>query len=324
MKKSIIFIILGLFVFSIFLNIINISPVGADSGFDSSYDSGGSWDSDSSWDSGSSWDSDSSNGGGPSDPRDGGVILLSICAVVAYYLLAAKVFKFKDMLKLPIWYRIIYKSLIFLIIYLLFKLDYFIFSLVFYIIIRIAMIGISKKVKGITKPREAKIIDGIDNEKIVNDAFKNYKELQIAWMNFDYDKIKELVSDEMYNMYTNQLETLKIKNQQNVMSDIEFIEGYITDYKKVNNKETIKVYMSVSCYDYIINAKNNMTVRGNKNRKLTLSYILTFERSVEIVNHCPQCGADVENLTECNYCKSKIVNNHDKLKMTKKQIISQK
>ena len=143
-------------------------------------------------------------------------------------------------------------------------------------------------------------------------------------MNFYYNKIKELVSDEMYNMYTNQLETLKVKNQQNIMSDIEFIEGYITDYKKVNNKEIFKIYLSVSCYDYIINTKNNMTVRGNKNIKLTLSYVLTFERNIEIVNYCPQCGADVKNLTECSYCKSKIVNNNNNLKMTKKEIKSQK
>ena len=319
MKKSIVFIILGLVVFGIFLNVVNISPVGADSGFDTSYDSGGS-----DWDSGSSWDSDSGGGSGDGDPRVAGLMFISLGAVVVYYVLAAKVFKFKDILKFPLWYRIGYKSLIFLIIYLLLDLDVLISAIIFYIIIRIGMKTSNKKMNKYTKPIDRKIIEGIDSEKIVNDAFENYKDLQIAWMNFDYDKIKELVSDEMYNMYTNQLETLKIKNQQNIMSDIEFIEGYITDYKKVNNKETFKIYLSVSCYDYIINAKNNMTVRGNKNRKLTLSYILTFERSIEIVNHCPQCGADVENLTECNYCKSKIVNNHDKLKMTKKQIVSQK
>ncbi len=316
MKKSIVFIILGLFVFSIFLNVVNMSPVGADSGFDSSYDSGGSWDS------GSSWDSDSSGGDG--DPRIAGLMFISIGAVVVYYVLAAKVFKFKDIHKFPIWYKVIYKSLFFLIIYLLLDLDILIISIMFYIIIRIIMKSSNKNTKMITVKTERKIIAGIDNEKIVTDAFENYKELQIAWMNFDYDKIKELVSDEMYNMYINQLETLKIKNQKNIMSDIEFIEGYITGYKKTNNKETIKIYLSVICHDYIINTKNNMTVRGNKNRKLTLSYILTFERNVEITKYCPQCGADVKNLTECKYCKSKIVNNNDKLKMTKKQIVSQK
>lgn len=52
------------------------------------------------------------------------------------------------------------------------------------------------------------------------DAYHIYRQLQVAWMNFDYDKIKELVSDEMYNMYVNQLETLKVKNQKNMMEEI--------------------------------------------------------------------------------------------------------
>ena len=315
MNRKIFLVILCLFIIGLIFNTINISTVGADSGFDTSYDSGGS-----DWDSGSSWDSDSS-GGGSSDPRVLGLMIISSVAVIIYYVVAAKVFKFKDILKFPIWYKITYKGLVFLIIYLLLDWDVLFGAIFFYAIIRIAMY--STKTKKTEKPKQ-KIIEGIDNENIVTDAFKNYKELQIAWMNFDYNKIKELVSDEMYNMYTNQLETLKIKNQQNIMDEIEFIEGYITDYKKINNKEIIKVYMSVKCYDYIINTKNNMTVRGHKNRKLTLSYILTFERNVEVIKYCPQCGANINNLTECKYCRSKIVNNTSKMKMTKKEIKSQK
>ena len=186
MKKSIVFIILGLVVLGIFLNVINISPVGADSGFDTSYDSGGS-----DWDSGSSWDSDSGGGSGDGDPRVAGLMFISLGAVVVYYVLAAKVFKFKDILKFPLWYRIGYKSLIFLIIYLLLDLDVLISAIIFYIIIRIGMKMSNKKMNIHTKPVKRKIIEGIDSEKIVNDAFENYKDLQIAWMNFDYDNIKE-------------------------------------------------------------------------------------------------------------------------------------
>ena len=320
MKKSFLLIVLSIVFIGIFLNVVNISPVGADSGFDSSYDSGGS-----DWDSGSSWDSDS-GGGGDSDPA---MILMFPYIIwgIAGLIINSNNFDNKKKSKL--------KSVLFLIFYILSMLgiiylewiliedkieaiSVFVFENIFISPIVLGALSSNKN-----KPKQ-KIIEGIDNEKIVNDSFENYKELQISWMNFDYDKIKELVSDEMYNMYMNQLETLKIKNQQNIMNDIEFIEGYITDYKKVNNRETFKIYLSVSCYDYIINTKNNMTVRGNKNRKLTLTYILTFERNVETTKYCPQCGADVENLTECKYCKSKIVNNNDKLKMTKKQIVSQK
>ena len=318
MKKRVWIVVLCLLIVGVVISITHIQLVGADSGFDSSYDSG----FDSSYDSG--WDSSysgSSSSGGSSDPRGGIIVIFSLCALVIYYVLAEKVFKFKNINKLPIWYKIIYKSLIFLIVYFFFELNYLIASLIFYVIIKIVMKLINKKLKEFPMSIERETIEGLDNKKIINDAFENYKELQIAWMNFDYKKIKELVSDEMYNMYVNQLEILKIKNQQNIMSDIEFIEGYIIGYKKINNKEVFEISLKVSCYDYIINTTNNKTVRGNKNRKLTLIYLLTFERSTEIVKYCPQCGADINNLTECKYCKSKIVNNSDKLKMTKKQII---
>lgn len=319
MKKKVILLILILFLVGLFATTYNIGFVGADSGFDSSYDSGGSDWGGSDYDSGSVGDGDS-------DPAT----MLMIPYIFWGILGLALCFnnfedKKKSKLKSILFLFIYIVSLVLIIILEWFLIEdkieaiaLFIFENLFIIPTLIMLLSPDKN-----KPKQI-VMQGIDTNKLITDVFENYKNLQTAWMNFDYDTMKELVSDEMYNMYTNQLETLKIKNQQNIMSDIEFIEGYITDYKKINNKEIIKVYLSVSCYDYIINTKNNMTVRGNKNIKLTLSYILTFEKNIDIINYCPQCGADVKNLTECNYCKSKIVNNNDKLKMTKKQIVSQK
>ena len=47
-----------------------------------------------------------------------------------------------------------------------------------------------------------KVDSSFDKVKFNTEAFNLYKELQTAWMNFDYDTIRELVSDEMYNMYS--------------------------------------------------------------------------------------------------------------------------
>lgn len=57
---------------------------------------------------------------------------------------------------------------------------------------------------------------------------------------------------------------------------------------------------------------------------LTLSYILTFEKNINVIKYCTRCGAEVNDLTECLYCKSKIVNNTSDMKLIKKEIISQK
>ena len=50
--------------------------------------------------------------------------------------------------------------------------------------------------KIIITPREKQIID---------EAYKIFIDVQTAWMNFDYDKLRELVTDDLYNMYLHYL-----------------------------------------------------------------------------------------------------------------------
>ena len=57
-------------------------PALADSGWDSDYDSGGSWDSGSDWDSSSSW----SSGGSSISGSGGGISLVAVIIVVVMVL----------------------------------------------------------------------------------------------------------------------------------------------------------------------------------------------------------------------------------------------
>ena len=76
--------------------------IKADSGFDASYDSGGSFDAGGSWDS----DYGSSGGGGDMDPETAASIFVGIGAIFAYFLLASKLFtkSKKEDLNIPKWY----------------------------------------------------------------------------------------------------------------------------------------------------------------------------------------------------------------------------
>ena len=67
---------------------------------------------------------------------------------------------------------------------------------------------------------QIKIKDASINPKILKEtAFNLYKEIQIAWMNFDNDTLRKNTTHEMYNMYTSQLKTLQLKKQQNTMEN---------------------------------------------------------------------------------------------------------
>ena len=198
-------------------------PALADSGWDSDYDSGGSWDSGSDWDSSSSWDSGSdwdsssswSSGGSSISGSGGGISLVAVIIVVVI------------------------------------------------IVVVVSKNGgnkgggssnISNSINGSNNISNYKDIDSekiksIDKDLNVSEfktkVFRTYKDIQTAWMNFDTDTIRKLTTDEIYNMYSSQLETLKLKKQRNIMKDIELIDVKIIDIHKENDVITIDAYLNV-------------------------------------------------------------------------------
>ena len=294
-KKTLILSLLLVFV-GLFAITYRIPIVGADSGFDSSWDSdwGSDWDSD--------WDSNWSN-------YDYGSYIDRDRNYSYSYSTSSSA------------------SLAGTIIF---------FCCILAPILLIIIISITGKAK------EKKIIDAALNSKLdlldVNkfpeakrleiQAFNIYKELQYAWMNFDEDKIRELTTDEMYNMYLMQLDTLKVKNQKNLMYDIRYLASIIKSRKEENGQETIVINMQVSCYDFLIDTNTNKVVRGQANKINYYNYELTFVKTADNkeLNICPSCGAPVEgnNSGVCEYCKSTLINNNYTLVMSKKKMLSQK
>ncbi len=275
--------------------------VKADSGWDFDYDSGGSdWSSSSSSDWGSSsWDYDDydrgSSGGGVIITSDDGVFFV------------------------------------------------FFFGMVIFIVIFFTIIGTAKKFQKLSSsinsttnniyndlPQEK--INEIDNtlqlEEFKKEVFEIYKKIQIAWMDFDYDTIRENTTDELFNMYNSQLETLKVKKQKNIMSDFTYNDAKVYDIRKEKDAIIVKVYLFVKCYDYVVKEENNEVVRGNKNRKACVKYELTFVKSA--TNHnkqekCPNCGApvDINSSAICPYCDSTLVKLSGSYVLSKKTCVGQ-
>lgn len=167
-----------------------------------------------------------------------------------------------------------------------------------------------------------------EEKRLEIEAFNLYKQIQFAWMNFDLETIRKCTTDEMYNMYLMQLETLKVKNQKNIMYDIKYLGSSIKQRYEENGQETIIINMQVSCYDFILDTKVNNIIRGNATNINTYSYELTFVRTKDIkeTDICPMCSAPVEgnNSGVCEYCKSTLINNDYTLVMSKKKMLSQR
>lgn len=283
-------------IFTVFVIVFLVgSPIKiADSGFDFSYDSGSDWSSSSDWGS-SSFDSDfgSSSYHGGSGSSD-----LSIG-------------------------------------------EFFVFVIIVIIVI-IAISNSSKnsnnnanglrnsfEINSIPDSEIKDIIPDFDRSKFLEEAYNIYINVQNAWTNFDLDSVRNSLTDEMYNMYTSQLETLKIKNEQNIMEGFNKKRFDIVDIRKTLDCIDLKTKLVVEFKDYIIDSTTKKVLRGTSSRKCIVVYELDFVKYTNgvYIDVCPHCGAkvDLNTSTKCEYCGSILVNDKNtNFVLSKKKVIYQK
>ena len=281
-KKFLIFIVAIGLLFS------GVSMARADSGWDSSYDSGGGWDSggswDSGWDSGGSWSS-STSGGSYSD-GDGFafmIIFAVVVIIIIYFSINNRGGKGGS-----------------------------------------GSTSNFNKYSDIKDDRLKKI--GMDADEFKKLAFELYKSIQEEWMNFDYEGLRKHLTDELYNSYVMQLDALKVKGQQNIMKDFENIDVKITNITEESGIVNVTVYLHTAMYDYVVD-NNKKTVRGKDNHKIDIEYSITFVKaSDESLKKCPNCGAPFEGVAggKCEYCGSTIVIGPKEYVMSKKTCIGQR
>ena len=271
-NKTWIFLIL---IIPVLLITISTQKVKADSGFDTSYDSGGSsWDSSSS----SDWDSGdySSSGGGSFI----GLIIFTVIFIIA---IKSALDKSKSTNVHP---SIVDSSL--------------------------------------SDDEIRKYIPNFDRNKFITDRFNDYVQIQNAWMNFDYDTLRNKLTDELYNQYAMQLDTMKIKNEQNIMSSFKHKETAITEIYEENGELVVTINSVITFYDFIV--QNGRVVRGNSTKKITSLYEMKFVCNKEAMsNKCPSCHAPLNNNASqvCEYCGSVITKTGENWVMTKKQTKNQ-
>ena len=279
--------------FIVFLTVIGmlfsgVNWVKADSGWDSSYDSGGGWDSggwdSGGWDSGGSWSS-SSSGGSYSD-GDGFafmIIFAVVVIIIIYFSINNRGGKGGS-----------------------------------------GSTSNFNKYSDIKDDRLKKI--GMDADEFKKLAFELYKSIQEEWMNFDYEGLRKHLTDELYNSYVMQLDALKVKGQQNIMKDFENIDVKITNITEESGIVNVTVYLHTAMYDYVVD-NNKKTVRGKDNHKIDIEYSITFVKaSDESLKKCPNCGAPFEGVAggKCEYCGSTIVIGPKEYVMSKKTCIGQR
>ncbi len=279
MKNKIIkYLSVMIILFTCFIYCIRQNEIKADSGWDSSYDSGGSWDSGSSgWDSGSSsWDwgsSSDSYDSSRSSSSSGGSFVAFIIFVIMIILIRSS-----NKTKIHIS----------------------------------SNADIPLNFDSVSEEEIKKILPDFNKQRFLNDAYQTYLNVQKAWSNFDTKALREMLSDELYNTYNSQLKVLKAKKQKNIMSDFVMDSIDINSINLEGEKITLTCILRVNFYDYVVDSEEKV-VRGTNTKKIDITYELTFISTIthKEVKNCPSCGAPVKGKAadKCEYCGSTLVKN---------------
>ena len=151
-----------------------------------------------------------------------------------------------------------------------------------------------------------KFFKGYKTETFKEKLYQIFLDVQKAWMEFDYDQLSRLCTDELYQSYKSDLEVLQLKNGKNIMSDFHVIQSAVKNIVEENGMIIITFQLRVAFHDYVINTTNHRVIRGSKRNIMDNSYLLEYvvkkDNEKKLVK-CPNCGAELKG-RDCEYCNS--------------------
>lgn len=162
-----------------------------------------------------------------------------------------------------------------------------------------------------------------------------FLQLQEAWQEKDWKKVRPFESDELFNTHNKQLKEYIDNGTTNVIDEVGILRTFISGYRESGDKEILEVYLKCRMKDYIIDDDNKKVIEGDPDDEITMEYLLTMARKKGVktkvtehtsVNRCPNCGASISiNASgECEYCDSVVSNGDFDWVLTKYEVISQR
>lgn len=162
-----------------------------------------------------------------------------------------------------------------------------------------------------------------DIEEFKAFAKTTFIKLQNAWTERDWEKVRVLESDKLFEQHKAQLQGYIDNNQINVIERIMVNEAHLYNFTQVKGKDTLTIDLKTRMADYIIDATTKKVIRGDQYKETYHIYRLTFvktekakteettdnkeEKKTKTTN-CPNCGAPTEitSTGRCPYCHSVI------------------
>ncbi len=100
------------------------------------------------------------------------------------------------------------------------------------------------------------------------------------YMEMDVLALKNEVSSKLYDIYSDNLAKFKTEGKKHMITDLAPVQSKIIRVELDGNKETVEMYLEVTCFDYILALLSSTVLAGSKTQSLQLGLELTFERDI--------------------------------------------
>lgn len=139
-------------------------------------------------------------------------------------------------------------------------------------------------------------------------------QLQYAWMDRDWEKVRPFESEELYATHERQLQEYKRLGRINIIERINVNNAYFFALIKNKEWETLSVVMHVRMIDYIVDEQTRRVLKGTPDEDCFMSYFYVFKRKAGMKTlsakqgantiACPNCGAPTHVVSsgKCEYC----------------------
>ena len=151
-----------------------------------------------------------------------------------------------------------------------------------------------------------------------NIAHRYFNEIYKSWSEMQWEKVRHLLADRLYDSYNFWMENYKKNGMRNRLEKINIQRIDMAGVEVDRYYESFTVRIFASCLDYTETNEGKL-IGGSKTQPRLFSEYWTFIRRTGVekneaefsLNNCPNCGAPADKMGQaavCEYCSTKISN----------------
>ena len=162
-----------------------------------------------------------------------------------------------------------------------------------------------------------------NEQKLLEKVSNDYVRMQQCWQAKDWEPMRAVMTDQLYNQMLRQLDELKRNTVTNYVERIAVLNTRIMRYAVEGDNDVLVVRLQSRICDYTLDDETGNLVSGSRTRELFMTYdwklIRQKDQKTRDEAHmtqlsCPNCGAplDINQSGKCPYCGSVItLSDHD-------------